>query len=432
VVRSSYRITTALQASLGAAALAASEIGRQRGGPAQTVTLDARAVALESTGRFTLDGIAPQAWDPLSGFYACAGDTWVRVHTNFAHHREGLLALLGLAVRPTLSRDDVAAALFRRTAFEWEDAAADGRALVVAVRSPEAWQQHPQAAAVARLPLIDVDAIGAADALAWPSLGAGARPLAGLRVLDLTRVLAGPVAGRTLAAYGADVMLVNSPHLPNIDAIADTSRGKLSVHLDLRTAAARATLWDLVHECDVLLDAYRPGALAALGFAPEGLATYRPGIVYASLSAYGHAGPWAERRGFDSLVQSVSGMNVAEARAFGRPEPRALPLPALDYGAGYLLALGVLAALRRQRREGGSWRVRVALARVGHWLQAMGRMDDGPRAAALSFDDAMEESDSGFGRLAAVKHAVQFSHTPAGWQRPSTPPGTHPPAWPSR
>jgi crotonobetainyl-CoA:carnitine CoA-transferase CaiB-like acyl-CoA transferase len=429
---SSFAIGSALQASLGAAALAASEVAARRGGAAPRVTLDMLDVVRESSARFTLDGRTPELWDKVSGLYRCA-DGHVRVHANFAHHRDGALALLGLPTGAATERMAVQAALAHWRAEDFETAAAARGLVVAAVRTPEQWTAHPQAAAVVGLPLVDVERIGPAALRCWPAeAAAGTRPLAGLRVLDLTRILAGPVAGRTLAAWGADVMLVNGPHLPNIEAIADTSRGKLSVHVDLRDEAGRATLRALVREADVFLQGYRPGGLAALGFGPEDLAALRPGIVAVSLSAYGHAGPWAGRRGFDSLVQSATGLNVAEARACGSAEPRALPIQALDYGAGYLLAFGALAALLRQRREGRSWHVRVALAGVGRWLDGLGRLPDGPAAPKPGFDGAMEASDSGFGLLAAVRHAVHFDGRRAGWARASRPPGSHPPEWPPR
>ncbi len=434
VLPSSFAVGTAMQASLGAAALAATEVGRLRGGSVQTVSVDATDAALESACRFTIDGRKPEVWDKLSGLYRCGGDGqlgWVRIHANFAHHRDGALALLGLPSGAATERTAVAEALRSWSAEDFETAAAERGLVVAALRSPAQWQAHPQSAALAALPLVDTERIADAPARQWTSLNHDDRPLRGLRVLDLTRILAGPVAGRTLAAYGADVMLINSPHLPNIEAIAETSRGKLSAHLDLRSEAGRQTLRGLVREADVLLQGYRPGGLAALGFGPVELAALRPGIVCVSLSAYGHRGPWAGRRGFDSLVQSATGLNIAEAEAFSSAEPRALPLQALDYGAGYLLAFGALAALLRQRQRGCSWQVRVALAGVGRWLQSLGRITDGPRAAKPDFDGAMEETDSGFGRLAAVRHAARFSVSSTQWTRPSMPPGSHPPVWPT-
>ena len=182
-------------------------------------------------------------------------------------------------------------------------------------------------------------------------LAAEARPLEGLRVLDLTRILAGPVAGRTLAAFGADVMLVNSPKLPNISAIADTSRGKRSALADLHEPADRAALVAALQGAHVMLQAYRPGGLAALGFGAEQAAALRPGIVHVSLSAYGRTGPWAQRRGFDSLVQTATGINDAEGTAFGAGRPRALPMQILDMASAFLLAFGAEAALLRQRQR---------------------------------------------------------------------------------
>jgi crotonobetainyl-CoA:carnitine CoA-transferase CaiB-like acyl-CoA transferase len=287
---------------------------------------------------------------------------------------------------------------------------------------------------VAGQPLLEIERSGDASPLAWPAGGTaapdGPQALAGLRVLELTRILAGPVAGRTLAVHGADVLLINGPHLPNIEALAETSRGKRSGLLDLRRPDDCATLRDLIGRCDVFLHGYRPGALAARGFGPAELERLRPGIVSVSLSAYGVHGPWAGRRGFDSLVQSACGLNLAEAEALGSSEPRALPLQALDYGAGYLLAFGAMAALLHQRQRGGSWQVRVSLARVGQWLKHIGRIADPAQAPALDFDAVMEERHSGFGRLRGVPHAGRIDGQRLNWRRPSMPPGTHPAAWP--
>jgi len=258
------------------------------------------------------------------------------------------------------------------------------------------------------------------------------KPLAGVRVLDLTRILAGPFCGRTLAAYGSDVMLVNSPHLPNIDAIADTSRGKLSALADLRTANGREGLRAVLGGAHVFVQGYRPGSLAALGFAPDAVARTRPGIVMVSLSAYGESGPWGGKRGFDSLVQSATGFNHAEAQAAGPQPPRALPMQVLDMASGALMAFGAQVALWRQQREGGSWHVRVSLARTGLWLRELGRVADGFSAPPAAFDDVMDTGASGWGALTAIRPAAVFTHTPAGYARPSMPPGSHALAWPTR
>ena len=225
-------------------------------------------------------------------------------------------------------------------------------------------------------------------------------------MLDLTRILAGPVGGKALAAYGADVMLVNAPHLPNIAAIADTSRGKLSTHLDLRAAEGRDAMRSLLGDAHVWVQGYRPGGLKALGFGPADVAALRPGIVYVSLSAYGTQGPWAGRRGFDSLVQTAMGFNHAEGVAAGGGMPQPLPVQILDEATGYLIALGAAAALRRQQREGGQWHVQVSLAQTGQWLRSLGRVADGLSAHAPDRAGYLESSDSGFGALQAVRRAL--------------------------
>ncbi len=428
VLPSSFAITTAAQASLGAAALAAAQIGRARGGPAQQVSVDAEHAVLDSLAWFTVDGQTPNLWDELSGLYRAA-DGWVRVHANFAHHRDGVLRLLGLPVRPHTQRAAVEAALAGWRAQAFEDAAAAAGLVVAAARSFAEWDAHPQAAALRTQPPVAIERIGDAPPRPWAPWRDGGLPLDGLRVLELTRILAGPVAGRTLAAYGAEVLLVNSPRLPNIANIADTSRGKLSAHLDLDEPAGREALATLVRGAHVFMQGYRPGALAARGFAPHDLAALLPGIVAVSLSAYGPQGPWSGRRGFDSLVQTATGFNVAEAQAFGVDEPKALPLQILDYAAGYLMAFGTQAALLRQAREGGSWHVQVSLAGVGRWLRTLGRVD-GLQAKRPPIEPYVDTVDSGFGRLQVLRHAARFSATPARWRRPSMPPGSHPPRWP--
>ena len=447
VLPSSFAVATAAQASLGAAAAAAAELWHLRTGQRQSVQVDRAHAALECTGHFSLDGRVPALWDKLSGLYACgsaAGEGgWVRIHANFAHHRDAALRLLGLPPGDATPRSVVASALLGWSALDFEQSAADAGGVVAAVRSFAQWQAHPQSQALAAQPLVRITPIGGEPGAAaapaapthWPAINSTQRPLHGLRVLDLTRILAGPVAGRLLAAYGADVMLVNGPHLPNIESIADTSRGKLSTLIDLREAAGRAQLDALAGQAQVFVQGYRPGALAAVDFSAEALARRHPGIVVASLSAYGNEGPWAGRRGFDSLVQTATGFNLAEAEAAGAAAPKALPMQILDYAAGHLLAFGIQAALWRQATQGGSWQVEVTLAGVGHWLHSLGRLPDGLSVTPPTIEPYLEHSRCGFGAggagtLRALRHAAVFSATPAAWVRPSMPPGSHPPIWP--
>ena len=430
VLPSSFAVGSALQASVAAAALAAAEIWRERSGRRQRVGVDMRAAAIagRSEHYLAIDGTPiAESRDKIAGTYQCGDGRWVRLHTNFPHHRDGVLAILQCAY----DQAAVADALRGWKALDLEEACAQAGLVVTAMRTFAEWDAHPQGAAISRLPLLSVERIGDAPPPRWP---AGDRPLAGIKVLDLTRVIAGPVCGLTLAAHGADVMLVTSPHLPSIKPLAiDTGRGKLSTHIDLRQPAGRTALEALLREADVLVQGYRPGALAALGFGPQDAARIRPGIVYVSLCAYGHAGPWAGRRGFDSLVQTASGFNAAEAEAAGIASPKPLPAQALDHGTGYLLAYGAMTALKRRAREDGSWHVRGALAQTGFWLRSLGRID-GRRCKEPTRDevrDCLEDSASGFGRLSAVRHAATMSETPPYWARPSVPLGTHPPAWPA-
>ena len=435
VLPSSFAVGTAAQASIAAAALAATELGRLRNGVQQQVAVDMRHAALECCTYFRIDGKVLPMWDKLSGLYPCGGDDgaggWVRIHANFAHHRDGALRLLGLAEGGGTERAEVQRALGDWSALDFEQAAADAGLVVAALRSFGEWDAHAQARAVALQPPLQLQRIGDAPPRTLAPLAPQARPLQGVRVLDLTRILAGPVGTRALAAHGADVLLVNAPHLPNIEAIADTSRGKLSAHADLGQPAGRAAFDAVLRDAHVFVQGYRPGGLQQLGYGAAALTQEHPGIVVVSLSAYGSTGPWSARRGFDSLVQTATGFNQAEAQAFGSGPPRALPAQILDHASGYLIALGACTALQRQQREGGSWLVQVSLAATGHWLRALGRVDDGFSAAKPDFQPFVETLPSGFGQLSALRHSARLSRTPPGWDRPSMPPGTHALAWPT-
>jgi crotonobetainyl-CoA:carnitine CoA-transferase CaiB-like acyl-CoA transferase len=429
VLPSSFAVGTAAQATIAAAALAAGELWRLRTARRQHVRVDMRAAAIEfrSERYLRVNGKVPDEYhDNIAGLYRCGDGRWIRLHTNLPHHCSGLLALLGCEHH----REAVKRTLEGWKAEKLEDAAAEAGLVVTACRSFTEWDAHPQAQAVAKLPLFTIERIG--DAPLKP-LPAAERPLSGIKVLDLTRIIAGPVCGRTLAAHGADVLLVTAAHLPSmLPLVIDTGRGKLSTSLDLREPNARDALAGLVRDADIFVQGYRPGAIATRGFGPQEVAKLRPGIIYVSLSAYGHEGPWAKRRGFDSLVQTASGLNDAEAQAFGSSEPKALPAQELDHATGYLLAFAAMSALAQRAQQGGSWHVRCSLAQTGYWFRNLGRVDGmecrDPRSADVR--DLLEEAPSGFGQLTAVRHAATMSETPPRWTRPSVPLGTHPPAWP--
>jgi crotonobetainyl-CoA:carnitine CoA-transferase CaiB-like acyl-CoA transferase len=428
---SSFRVAAAAQTSIAASGLAAAEIWKLRSGQAQEVSVDMRHAVVEcrSERYLRVDGQPPPpAWDIIAGVYKTGDGRFVRLHTNFPHHRAAVCQVL--SCKP--EREAVQAALLQWDGEAFETAAYAAGGVVTVMRSHDEWSALPQAKALAELPLVVIEKIGEAAPRPWP---AGNQPLAGVRVLDLSRVIAGPVAGRTLAAHGADVMLVSGPDLPAIPwLVIDTGRGKFSCALDLKSEQGRDAMRELVAGADIFSQGYRPTALASLGFAPEQAAEISPGIVYVSLSAYGHAGPWAERRGFDSLVQTATGFNHAEGQAAGIDGPKELPAQMLDHATGYLMAFGAMMAKTRQSREGGSWHVRVSLAQTGRWLWSLGRIADGLKADDLrgeAVSPFLQESSSGFGPLRAVSHSAVLSKTPAFWMRPAMPLGSHAPQWPA-
>jgi crotonobetainyl-CoA:carnitine CoA-transferase CaiB-like acyl-CoA transferase len=260
-------------------------------------------------------------------------------------------------------------------------------------------------------------------------------------VLDLTRVLAGPTCARTLAEHGADVLKITGAHLPSIGHQEyDTGHGKLSAHLDLRDLKDLETLRGLVREADVFSQGYRPGTLGQRGLSPEELTQLRPGLVYISMCAFSHAGPWASRRGFDTVVQTVSGMTHRQGELFpgDEPGPQFYPVSAIDYLTGYLMAFGAMVALARRTREGGSWLVRISLAQVGRWLVERGQVPEADlKDVPQEFTPAELQrwsmtSDTPVGRLHHLGPVVHLSETPPHWARPSVPLGYNEPVWPAR
>jgi len=418
-----YRVATAGSAALAALGLAVADLS----GKSQRVRVDARAAAisLRSAKYLRVNGEPAPTWDPLSGFYPVS-DGWISIHCNFPNHRDAAMRTLGVA------HDRAAAeAMSRKRRGEaLEDAIHAAGGCAGFVRSESEWLKHPQARAVAGQPLLEIERIG--DAPPEPLRPSG-RPLGSVRALDLTRVLAGPTCAKSLAEHGAQVMKISAAHLPDSGLVdLDTGIGKLSARLDIKSESAK--LRDLVKQADVFVQSYRPGALARYGFSPESLAALRPGIVCASLNAWGGTGPWQARRGFDSIVQAVSGIAHANGEA---GKPRLLPVSAIDYVSGYLMAFGVCVALSRRATEGGSWIVRVALARVGKWIVDRGIVPETDYRAMP--EDLPEEElrpllgemDAPDGRIRYLKPVLQLSETPPHFDRPPVPLGYHPPVWTS-
>lgn len=426
-----FRVGTLASASIAALALAAADCFRLRTGRMQRVDVSVRRALIAFRSERYLrvnDGLPAELRHPVTGFYATRDGRWIQLHTNFPHHLQGVLKVLGCDGDPGA----VAEAIRGWDGAQLDQTLADAGLCAALIRSPREWAALDQAKAIANLPLFEIERIGDAPPEP-PGRGDAQRPLSGTRVLDLSRIIAGPVAGRALAQHGADVLLINGPHLPNIaPLVIDNGRGKRSATLDLREATAREQLQALAAQADVFMQAYRPGSLAARGFDPESLARLRPGIVCVSISAYGHAGPWATRRGFDSLVQSASGIAYTESRAAGVDGPKHLPCQALDHATGYLAAFGAMVALARRAQEGGSWHVRLSLAQTGRWLQSMGQIEAGWRVPDVTYDDVQDglhEVDSLFGRVRAAAPAERMSETPAFYARPPVPIGSDAPRW---
>ena len=382
VLPTPFRIGAAGAAALAATGLAAADLWELRGGRRQEVSVDLRqAVASLRSGHYLQVNGAAVSTDrnPVMGVYPAKNGRWSYIHANFPNHRAAAMSVLGVPEE----REAVRQAVAKWDALELEEAILAAKGAGGMVRSMAEWAKHPQAAAIASLPLMEILKIGDSPPEPLPE---AERPLSGIRVLDLTRVLAGPTSARTLAEHGADVMKITAPHLPNIGYQEyDTGHGKLQAHLDLRQPQDVETLRGLVREADVFTQGYRPGTLGNRGLSPEALSQLRPGLVYVSMCAFSHVGPWASRRGFDTVVQTVSGITTRQAELFpgANPGPQFYPVSAIDYLTGYLMAFGAMVALARRAREGGSWLVRISLAQTGRWLVDRGEV---PQAALKDVD----------------------------------------------
>lgn len=403
-----YRIGRAGAASLGALAIAMAELRERQTGQRPGIAIDVRetCAALRSSQYALIDGRKESANGPITGFYRVAHGRWSYFHCNAAVHERKLLEVLGVPG----DRERVAKAAAAWDAFELEDAVDKAGGCAPVVRTPEEWRALPNTAALAREPLVEIRRIGDSAPIPLPPAG---RPLSGLRVLDLTRVLAGPTCGRLLAEAGAEVMKITTDEYPDYPALElDTGYRKRKVTLDIRRSPGHERFQSLLRECDIFSQAYRQGAMSGLGFGPADCAALRPGIVYVTLNAFGFTGPWRGRRGFDTVVQSASGMALVSGRF---QEPRFTPVSSLDYIAGFLMTFGALVALRRRAEEGGSYAVNVSLARASEWMTGMGQLDWSALGAIpdeLSPDELARlliEVPSPRGRLTRLRPVVRYS-----------------------
>ena len=429
VLPAKFPIGEAAATALAACGAAAAHLHAMRTGETQTVSVDVRHAAaslisylLQQTD--ALSGVRPGAAGiPLVSMYPTRDRRWVHLHGAFPRLADPTKQVLGIDTDD--DRDVIGGAVATWDAQDLEDALADVRTCGAMIRTSEEWRAHEQGVALASKPRVELVRIG--DAPVEP-LAAGVRPLDGVRVLDLTRMLAGPACGRVLAEHGADVLALTSPNIENPPAfVVDTGHGKRSAFLDLESSDDVERVRALARDADVFVQGFRTGALARRGFSAEQLASLRPGIVYVSINCYGHDGPFTQRPGWEQLAQSVSGIAAQQG---SEDRPKLLPAAACDYTTGYLGALGTMAALVRRANEGGSWHVRVSLARTAMWFDDLGATCDPDAASGVDDRDGwMDHQDAGYGPLAFLRPVVQMSRTPARWDLPSAPLGSHEPAW---
>lgn len=354
------------------------EVWRLRGGPAPPITVDREHAALA----FLTEGLAtpqgwelPGSWDAIAGDYRCR-DGWIRLHTNYPHHRQA--ALRALALPRDAARAQVAERVAALPGQMLEDRIVAMQGIAGLQRTHERWQTHSQAEAVSQAPLIDIDSKPASATSKPAQLHAGADlPFTGVRVVDLTRVLAGPVASGLLAAWGADVLRIDPPGFNEVAGLVPiTLAGKRSVRLDLKTASGIARLRALLAHADILIHGYRDSALTNLGLTATVLQQIQPDLINVRLNAYGHAGPWRDRRGFDSIVQQSIGITHIGQSAFNANKPVPLPCQALDYGTGWLMAACAAHGLMHRHEQRRVNAYALSLARTGHALiQLPARID---------------------------------------------------------
>ncbi|MHA6793369.1 CoA transferase [Pseudonocardia bannensis] len=409
---SRFPVTAVGVAAVGASLLAATASGREPAG------IDTRqlAVALRSERYLRRDGAsAGDPFDALSAFHRTA-DGWLRLHANYPWHRVAALRVLGCD--ESAGPDALAAAVRRWPSTELETALHEAGGVAAAVRTEQEWWATDAGRAARTLPLVEHRDLGPAVP----------RPVRRARVLDLTRVIAGPVATRTLAAHGADVLRIDAPDRPEIPLqYWDTLPGKRSALHDLRSDDGR--LEELLAGADVVVTGYRPGALDRFGLDPEKLAARHPGLVVVTLSAWGHLGPWAGRRGFDSLVQAATGIGVAEAGGDPEQPPGALPAQVLDHVTGYLAAAAALVALAAQRREGGTRHVRLSLVGTAAWLLGQPRAAAAPDVAGVDPAPWLEDLDAPDGRLTLASPPGTIAGRGLHWPAPAPAFGTASPTW---
>ena len=419
-----FPVTDLAAASVGAAGLAAAELIACRHGTWPESTVDRRFASLWFGAGIVPEGwTLPPAWDAIAGDYETA-DGWIRLHTNAPHHRAAALAVLGVPE----DKKAVSSAVARWTKDALEDAVVAQGGCAAAMRGLAAWAAHDQGRAVAAEPLVWREPADAVPPPDWPI--PRDRPLRGIKVLDLTRVLAGPVATRFLAGFGAEVLRIDPPGWDEPGVVPSVTLGKRTARLDLRTAEGRTVFERLLAGADILVHGYRSDALDRLGLGQDRRRAIRPGLIDVALDAYGWSGPWRTRRGFDSLVQMSSGIADAGMRRLGKDRPHPLPVQALDHACGYAMATAALRGLTTRLETGRGGSARLSLARIAALLTGEVATDDTTSLAPetpADLDPAIEAT--AWGPARRIEAPVRVEGATLRWDLPAGPLGAGPAVW---
>lgn len=419
-----FPVTDLASAAVAVAGLALAELAAPSGEVVPWVWVDRRLASFWFGGSLRPIGwtLAP-LWDAFAGDYQAA-DGWIRLHTNAPHHRAAALSVLGGAAE----RETVARAVARWNASELESAIVEQGGCAAAMRSLNEWSSHPQGKAMQAEPLLDIAFGDEGHEREWA--GTSQRPLHGVRVLDLTRILAGPVATRFLAGFGAEVLRIDPPGWEEPGTVPEVVLGKRCARLDLRQAADRTVFEHLLRQADVLVHGLRPDALERLGLGAQWRRAINPTLIDVSLDAYGWTGPWCGRRGFDSLIQMSTGIAAEGMRRSGREMPVPLPVQAIDHATGYLMAAAALKALAQRRRDGRGCQVRASLARTAHWLaQAPSSLDLNPLVPESPQDQSPEIEATAWGPARRLRPPLSIEGMAMRWELPAPQLGSSAAAW---
>ncbi|KAB0500109.1 CoA transferase [Pseudomonas vancouverensis] len=420
---SAFAVTDLACASIGVAGQAVSELLHQQTGHLPSVAVDRRLASFWFASSIRPTGWSvPPLWDPVAGDYATR-DGWIRLHTNAPHHRAAAESVLGACV----DRAAMASKVAQWTKRDLEQAVVDAGGCAAEMRSWQAWQRHPQGQAVNAEPLVLFTRHQGENRTEWK--GSSDHPLAGIKVLDLTRVLAGPIASRFLAGLGADVLRIDPPTWNEPGVVPEVTLGKHCARLDLHKTADRAVFENLLRDADVLLHGYRADALERLGFGVSERQPLNPRLIDVCLNAYGWSGPWLNRRGFDSLVQMSSGIAEAGMHWQGADKPTPLPVQALDHATGYLMAASVIRLLAQRLHSGQAGSAQLSLARTAALLIGQGAGSVEALRGEDELDQGPQIERTPWGPARRLRPPVNISGTPLHWALPASELGSHRAQW---